>query len=53
MENTEIVVRKITPQKGFLLTNGEIVTNAVFAKDLSAFEEWWEIPDPDYVPEEE
>lgn len=51
MENIDIIVRKITPKEGFLLTDGEVTTNVLFVKNIPEEGTWWEIPDPSYVPE--
>lgn len=51
MENIDIIIRKITPKEGFLLTDGEVTTNVLFVKNIPADGTWWEIPDPNYVPE--
>lgn len=50
MKNIDIIVRKITPKEGFLLTDGEVTTNVLFVKNIPEEGTWWEIPDPDYVP---
>lgn len=51
MEITEIVLKKITPKEGFLLTDGDVITDVLFMRNIPAADVWWEVPDPDYVPE--
>lgn len=51
MTTEEIIVKKVTPKKGYLLTNGETITNAIFMGVTEAINAWWEIPDENYIPE--
>lgn len=40
----DIVVKKITPEEGFLLTDGETITDALFMGAEPEEGTWWEIP---------
>lgn len=51
MTITEIILKKITPKEGYLLTDGEVITDVLFMRNIPAADVWWEIPDPNYVPE--
>lgn len=51
MEVIEITFKKITPKEGFLLTNGDITTDVLYMRNIPAADVWWEIPDPDYIPQ--
>lgn len=50
IENMGIMI-KVTSEEGFLLTDGETVTDVIFAKDESAIAGWSEIPNTDTMSE--
>lgn len=53
MFTEEIIVKKVIPEEGFLLTDGEVVTDAIFVGVSESISNWWEIPDENYMSEVE
>lgn len=53
MITEETIVKKIIPEEGFLLTDGEVVTDAIFVGISESISNWWEIPDENYILEVE
>lgn len=51
MITEETIIKKILPAEGYLLTDGEIITDCLFMAVDKNPDVWWEIPDPNYVPE--
>lgn len=57
----ENIIKKVIPQEGYMLTNGEVVAEVIYMKLDAPIDDWWEIPeeegrmyqDPEFAIEQE